>query len=418
MQWINLTVGEYCPFVYGKAIKKQEQYEQGIPVFGSNGVYTYSKNELVKPYAVIIGRKGTVGKVHLSPEPCWVSDTAFYIQYDSIDEARFAYYLLSTLGLEDMNTDAAVPGLNRNNAHRLEVSVPETPEQRQALIEPLVVLDKKIELNRQINQTLEAMAQAIFKSWFVDFDPVKAKVAVLENGGTQAEAELAAMEVISGKTVQELEAMQAQHPDQYQQLQQTASLFPDAMQHSELGEIPIGWEVKFLKDVCSIAYGKNLPTNKLNEFGYPVFGGNGVIGFFDKFLYQEPMTLVACRGAASGKVLRSLPFSFVTNNSLVINHSEKGCLTQNFVENSLKLAGLENYTTGSAQPQMTIANMDAVQILNPSHDVIKSYELITEPLLKLVLQNNQEGKTLSELRDTLLPKLLSGELQISTEDAA
>ncbi len=77
MQWINTTVGDFCPFVYGKAIKKQDQLDKGVPVYGSNGVYTYSANELVGPHAVIVGRKGSVGKLHISFTPCWVSDTAF-----------------------------------------------------------------------------------------------------------------------------------------------------------------------------------------------------------------------------------------------------------------------------------------------------------------------------------------------------
>ena len=118
--WFKTTVGEYSPFVYGKAIKKDDQRTTGIPVYGSNGIYTYSDSALVQQHAVIIGRKGSVGKVHLSAEKCWISDTAFYVIKDSLDESYFVYYLLSSLGLENMNTDAAVPGLNRDNAHRLE----------------------------------------------------------------------------------------------------------------------------------------------------------------------------------------------------------------------------------------------------------------------------------------------------------
>ncbi|HHU95028.1 MAG TPA: restriction endonuclease subunit S, partial [Alcaligenaceae bacterium] len=169
--WINTTVGEYSPFIYGKAIRKADQLSEGTPVYGSNGVYTFSEEPLSEQHAVIIGRKGSVGKVHLSTKPCWISDTAFYTTKDTIEEAYFVYYLLSSLGLEDMNTDAAVPGLNRNNAHRLEIKIPSTVEERVALVEPLINLDKKIELNRQTNQTLEQIAQAIFKSWFVDFEP-------------------------------------------------------------------------------------------------------------------------------------------------------------------------------------------------------------------------------------------------------
>ena len=108
----------------------------------------------------------------------------------------------------------------------------------------MILLDDKIELNRQINQTLEAMAQAIFKSWFVDFEPVKAKIAAIEAGEDAEGITRAAMSAISGKTDEELDQLQAEQPEYYTQLKTTAELFPAAMQDSELGEIPEGWKVR------------------------------------------------------------------------------------------------------------------------------------------------------------------------------
>lgn len=437
MQWINLTVGEYCPFVYGKAIKKQEQYEQGIPVFGSNGVYTYSKNELVKPYAVIIGRKGTVGKVHLSPEPCWVSDTAFYIQYDSIDEARFAYYLLSTLGLEDMNTDAAVPGLNRNNAHRLEVSVPETPEQRQALIEPVVVLDKKIELNRQINQTLEAMAQAMFKSWFVDFEPVKAKMQALENGGTEADANLAAMQAISGKTADQLATLKTQHPEQYQQFHHTARLFPNAMQTTELGEIPVSWDVVPFSDIAALST-KSVKPNKQPEtlwehYSIPAFDsgqqpsldtGDSIKS--NKYVVQQSAILSSKLNPSTERTW--LPFIENVETAICstefmqfvpINSDDRAFAYCTIRSEPFQHGILSRVTgtTGSrqrAQPK----EVSVIQVVKPNLNLTNVFNQQVTPWLNMTGNNQKQIKTLAELRDTLLPKLLSGELQISNEDAA
>ena len=243
--WLKTTVGEYSPFVYGKAIKKDDQRTTGIPVYGSNGIYTYSDSALVQQHAVIIGRKGSVGKVHLSTEKCWISDTAFYVIKDSLDESYFVYYLLSSLGLENMNTDAAVPGLNRDNAHRLEIKIPNSIEKRTNLVEPLIKLDQKIHLNNQINQTLESIAQALFKSWFVDFEPVRAKIVAKQEGN---DPELAAMCVISGKSEVELHQMAE---DDFAELQATAALFPDEFVESELGEVPKGWTLTLLKDVTT-----------------------------------------------------------------------------------------------------------------------------------------------------------------------
>ncbi|ABN73736.1 restriction endonuclease subunit S [Actinobacillus pleuropneumoniae] len=261
----------------------------------------------------------------------------------------------------------------------------------------LGIIDHKIHLNTQTNQTLEQIAQAIFKSWFVDFEPVKAKM----QGGN-----LAVMEAISGKNSEELHRLQTENPTEYQKLWAIADAFPD-----EIGEdgIPVGWENVYLKDVCNIVYGKNLPIKKLQEFGYPVFGGNGIIGFYEKFLYEEPHTLVSCRGAASGKVMYSQPYSFVTNNSLVIEHS-KSFLSYFYIYEALRIQTLVELTTGSAQPQMTIANMNPVQIILPTDKIHNLYTSQVKYLYEKIYRNNLENEQLEKIRDELLPKLLNGDL--------
>lgn len=267
-------------------------------------------------------------------------------------------------------------------------------------------LDDKIQLNTQINQTLEQIAQTIFKSWFIDFDPVHAKANALASGQTLEQATQAAMAVISGKNTQELHRLQTANPEQYQQLWEIAEAFPSGF--DEEG-VPRGWEERYLKDVCNIVYGKNLPTSELKEQGYPVFGGNGVIGFYDKYLYENPHTLVSCRGAASGKVIYSLPNSFVTNNSLVIEHS-KSYLSSFYVYEALSIQNLTELTSGSAQPQMTIANMNPVQIIVPTEIVHSLYVDFVKDIYDKKLCRLYENEILSKIRDELLPKLLSGEV--------
>ena len=250
-------------------------------------------------------------------------------------------------------------------------------EQR-AIAHILGTLDDKIELNQKMNETLEEIAKAIFKSWFVDFDPVRAKA---EGRPTGLPPEI-------------------------------SDLFPSELVDSEIGEIPKGWDINPLGNVFLIQYGKNLPTKNLIEEGYPVFGGNGVIGFHSKYIYEEVMTLIACRGAASGKVGRSLPKSFVTNNSLVINHKGAALTSQRFIEFTLESGDPENYVTGSAQPQLTIDNIKNFPFMTPSSEIVDSFQEIVNPLSDRQLLLDSENQVLSELRDTLLPKLISGELRI------
>ena len=129
-----------------------------------------------------------------------------------------------------MNSDIAVPASNRDNAHATQINIPAKKEDRKAIGRWISKLDNKIAINQQINQRLQEMAQSLFKSWFVDFEPVKAKMAVLEYGRNAKDATIAAMQAISGKSSDELKTLKT-----------TANLFPPATQKSELGNIPDGW---------------------------------------------------------------------------------------------------------------------------------------------------------------------------------
>ena len=418
--WFKTTVGEYSPFVYGKAIKKDDQRTMGIPVYGSNGIYTYSDSALVQQHAVIIGRKGSVGKVHLSTEKCWISDTAFYVIKDSLDESYFVYYLLSSLGLENMNTDAAVPGLNRDNAHRLEIKIPNSIEKRINLVEPLIKLDQKIHLNNQINQTLESIAQAIFKSWFIDFDPVRAKIAAKLEGKNP---ELAAMCAISGKSEAELEQMAK---EDFAELQATAALFPDELVESELGEVPKGWELQQFKDIAKYTSNK-ISLNDLN---------------LENYISTENM-LSEKKGiekASSLPKVNSVP-AFKKGNILVSNirpyfkkiwfSSSEGGHSNDVLNFEVLEEGCEEYlynliyqdsffdqmmasSKGSKMPRGDKKAIMSFQVVIPSITLRRLYSRKVE---KFYFKKNvieKENQILKIIRDTLLPKLLSGEINVSS----
>ena len=173
--WSRTTIGSFCPFSYGKGLPEKKRNPNGsFKVYGSNGIVGTHDQPLVDEPGIVIGRKGTVGAVHFASKPFWPIDTTFYVVTTTGRHLRYTYYLLKSIGLENMNADSAVPGLNRDAAHARQILVPSYDEQR-AIAHILGSLDDKIELNRRMNKTLEATARAIFKSWFVDFDPVRAK---------------------------------------------------------------------------------------------------------------------------------------------------------------------------------------------------------------------------------------------------
>lgn len=419
MLWINTTVGEFCPLVYGKAIKKQDQLRDGYPVYGSNGMYTHSAKKLAGPHAVIIGRKGSVGKIHLSLSPCWVSDTAFYVQYDSLEEAYFTYYLISTLSLESMNTDAAVPGLNRNNAQRLSIRIPEKSEDRKKLVAPLIDLDKKIHLNHQINQTLEQMAEAIFKSCFVDFEPVKAKIAAREADGSAEDILIAAMSSVSGKDADQLAKMKSDQPEQYAELRATAELFPSAMQDSELGDIPAGWEATTF-DAVSICLDKHrIPLSKAqreNRKGQvPYYGATSIMDYVDEPIFDGIYLLIG----EDGSVLREdgTPFTqYIWGKSWVNNHAHVIQGTKHISTEQLLLfiknQNITPYVTGAVQLKLNQKNMNSIPFVKAEHKVCEAFDQLISPMFAEIRGRHDESTTLTEVRNALLPRLLTGSINL------
>lgn len=167
---------------------------------------------------------------------------------------------------------------------------------------------------------------------------------------------------------------------------------------------------KTLFDIATIRYGKGLPTSKLQKNGYEVFGGNGVIGFYSSYLYEEPQILISCRGAASGTILESHPYSYVTNNSLIIELKDRKYYQ--FLKQYFLLNQLCSYATGSAQPQITIDNLKMVEVPYPNYESISTLDKCLETISNNAYNNIQENTQLAELRDTLLPKLMSGEINV------
>ncbi|HHF3474693.1 TPA: restriction endonuclease subunit S [Haemophilus influenzae] len=419
--WKEYKLGELATFYNGRAYKNGEFKTSGTPIvriqnLTGEGKTVYSdlqldENKYIENGDLIYAWSATFGPY------IWRGEKSIYHYHiwkivcnEKIIDKFYFYYKLKLISdsLKDNGNGSIFVHITKSFMENFKIKIPSLEKQKY-ISNILSNLDKKIRFNTQINQTLEQIAQALFKSWFVDFDPVRAKVQALSDGLSLEQAELAAMQAISGKTAEELTALSQTQPERYAELAETAKAFPCEMVEVDGVELPKGWKIQYLKDICNIVYGKNLPTTKLIKEGYPVFGGNGVIGYYDKFLYETPQTLVSCRGAASGKVLYSLSYSFVTNNSLVIEHEKSG-LSYFYIYETLKLQNLTELTSGSAQPQMTIANMAAVQILVPSEKINEVCKKYLGTLYNQIYQNNIENETLANTRDLLLPKLLKGEV--------
>lgn len=166
--WKECKLGEVIELLYGKGLREQDRKPGNIPVYGSNGIVGYHNEYLVKGPGIIIGRKGSVGEVKYSPADFFPIDTTYYVSLkEGMADIRFMYYFLLTLHIDEMNSHSAVPGLNRNDVYSLDVTFPPLPEQC-AIASVLSSLDDKIDLLHRENKTLEAMAETLFRQWFIE----------------------------------------------------------------------------------------------------------------------------------------------------------------------------------------------------------------------------------------------------------
>ena len=172
------------------------------------------------------------------------------------------------------------------------------------------------------------------------------------------------------------------------------------------------WQIGKLGDYVKIVYGKNLPTKNLLKQGYAVFGGNGKIGYFDKYIYEEPQVLISCRGEASGKVNISERKSFITNNSLILERTKDEHITFEYLKYWCLSNNFSTYVSGSAQPQITIEGLYSADFLKPNFNVIREFSEIVLSLENKISHNIKEIQNLESLRDIMLPKLLSGEMEV------
>ncbi len=186
-----------------------------------------------------------------------------------------------------------------------------------------------------------------------------------------------------------------------------------------MNKLPEGWEIKKLGEVCKIVYGKGLPVKQLKEDGYPVFGANGIIGFNDRYLYEDSEVLISCRGAYSGKINLSPPRCYVTNNSLILKISNQKVLDKKYLFYALHTVNKSKLITGTAQPQVTINN--AVELSFPlpplpvQHAIVTKIEEIFSELDHGVEQLKTARQQLKVYRQAVLNSVIIGEAEHTIE---
>ena len=311
-------------------------------------------------------------------------------------------------------TGSTFPNVSKDLINNIPVSV--LPVENACNISKLIELqEEKVFTNNQINQTLEQIAQALFKSWFVDFEPVKAKMAVLEAGGSQEDATLAAMTVISGKDTDALEVFEREHPEQYAELKATAELFPSAMQDSELGNIPVTWELGKLQDLLVLQRGFDLPSSARKDGEFPLIAASGPNGTHNVAMAKAPGVITG-RSGVLGKVYLTLEDYWPLNTTLWVKEFKRA--TPCYAYELLRLLDMKAFNAGSAVPSLNRNHIHSLSYPLPPMALVNLFESSALLLHQRAHVNLKHSQSLALLRDTLLPKLLSGEITLPEAEQA
>lgn len=381
---------------------------------------------------------GKVSRIAKGTEPCLINQRVgrFILKEDCPYSSDFIYYLVSSNKSFQYFSNTADGAAQPNISGKLieDLEFPDiSPKSANKAGKHLKVLDEKIQLNTQINQTLEQIAQALFKSWFVDFDPVRAKVQALSDGMSLEQAELAAMQAISGKTPEELTALSQTQPDHYAELAETAKAFPCEMVEIDGVAVPKGWEYKPADKLFDIGIGKTPPRKETEWFStnpddmqwisIKDMGNSGVfITESSEFLTNQAVDKFNIRKIPENTVLLSFKLTIgrvsITTSKTTTNEAiahfkitDKSFLTTEYLY--LFFQQFDFNSLGSTSSIATAVNsktIKGIEILIPNEELIKAFKMKISNIFAQIKNLTIENKNLVETRDLLLPKLLNGEI--------
>ncbi|MDI1318567.1 MAG: restriction endonuclease subunit S [bacterium] len=394
-EWRASTWGEEISLEYGKALRDYDKTHGKFRVFGSNGPIGWTEQSLAPGPGVILGRKGAYRGIQFCHEPFFVIDTAYYVVPKTELDMRWLYYAITYHKLGEIDDGSPIPSTTRSAVYVRDLDVPPSTEQK-AIAAVLGALDDKIELSRRMNATLEAMARALFQSWFVDFDPVRAKLDGVPPAGLDPA---------------------------------TAALFPEHFEEGEYGKLPVGWRHIAIDEVCAMnawTLGKDddLETLEYIEIS-EVSRGN--IANIDTYTRGEEPSRARRRLRHGDTVLSTVrpdrgsyflalnpPKNRVASTGFAVLTPTKA--PWSFVHAAMTQPEVSDHlgqmADGGAYPAVRPEIIGNMKVAVPNEPkILEAFHRTCAPLFEQAEANRTQSRTLATLRDTLLPKLLSGELR-------
>ena len=353
--------GQLISLEYGKPVTDKAKVNGKYPVYGTNGqIGTSDLPPLCNHASFILGRKGAYRGVHYSSIPFSVIDTAFYAEnlHPELLNIEWAYYKFLTYDINSMDSGSAIPSTDRYGIYAIEVDLPDYGLQEK-VVGLLRSFDDKIKLNNKINDNLQQQAEAIFQAWFIDFAPY---------GGT----------------------------------------------------MPSNWKIGTLGESTEMSAGGDKPkvisSLKTQTCPYPIYSNGlseeGLYGYTDVPKITDESVTVSARGTIGYVCLRHVPYVPIVRLVALIPKTE--LISAKFLDLYLKQLHISG--TGTTQQQLTVPDFRKTEILIPALDAMEHFSALVTPLYDSIWHNQEQNKKLAALRDTLLPKLMSGEIDASNID--
>ena len=437
---------------FGYVVIRNQNITDGVLDLSSPSYTDYSgyrdrtKRASPQENDIVITREAPMGRVCLIPkEPiCCLGQRQVLLRADRNKiSAEYLYWSLRSPFVQrqiliNEGTGATVSNMRIPVLKALEIPRLASIEIENKKAKDLSNIQNKIQLNTQINQTLEQIAQALFKSWFVDFDPVRAKVQALSDGLSLEQAELAAMQAISGKTPEELTALSQTQPDRYAELAETAKAFPCEMVEVDGVEVPKGWEVKRIDEIANIIKGKSYKSSELEKSktalvtlksfnrggGYrldglkeytgkykpeqEVFAGELIIAYTD--VTQAADVIGKPAMVMSDSNYKHLVISLDVGVVRPFNDVYKHFLYCLAMTDSFQ-AHTKSFCTGTTVLHLGKDAVPSFEFINPNNELLHVFYKQTSPIFEKINLHIEENKNLEKARDLLLPRLLSGEIK-------
>lgn len=360
--WKTCQLGDLITFQRGHDLPKTQMQGGKYPVVGSNGIIGYHNEYTTEAPSITIGRSGNVGKPFLCKGRSWSHNTSLYIkEYKSVDPI-FIYYFLQTLDLGNYAGGSAVPTLNRNHIHTLDVAVPADVNEQRQIASVMSALDDKVEKNTKLNENLLQQAQALYKDRFIDMNPFN-------------------------------------------------------------GTMPMDWHQGTVSEIIELHDSKRIPLSSRERADlakvYPYYGATSIMDYVDRYLFDGIYLLLGEDGTVADSkgfpILQYVYGRFWVNNHAHIITGKNGFSVE-LLYLLFSLTSVQSIITGAVQPKISQANLNKVPVAIPSKKELQTLDATIQPIFAQIRNLRDENEKLAATRDTLLPKLMSGELDVSALD--